>query len=461
MTKHFSKLEILGLRGFSTRQTLHFAVPNGQPGSGLTILVGPNNSGKTTIFEALRALSQYTAPSFTEGRRNKSAGGRIEIEIFDLEGNSLSLRTITSGGSESMYVSNGLKNEQIKFYTLPSKRNFDTFFSKNPWTRDTFIRNTRLPAQRGRPSNEFTYRLFEIEDKRELYEKDLEKVLGYKPNWYIEMSDSGQHYLKFNFRNEFHSSDGLGEGLISLFMIIDAFYDSSPGELIFIDEPEVSLHPSLQRRLLNLMLEYSRNRQVVISTHSPFFVSWEAIGNSGSISRVVKESDGSKIYHLSKKSVSEIKRLLKNLNNPHILGLDANEVFFLDDNVILVEGQEDVIFYKRILNQLEIDINGNFYGWGTGGAENIEKIAQMLADLGFKKVAVILDGNKKDDSMRLKTKFREYSFHCIPTDDVRDKKATAAKPAVVGLIDSGGKRLKEEYRQEVIKLFNDVDSYLG
>ena len=34
-------LTLKGLRGFSTEQTLEFAKPSGEVGSGLTILVGP------------------------------------------------------------------------------------------------------------------------------------------------------------------------------------------------------------------------------------------------------------------------------------------------------------------------------------------------------------------------------------------------------------------------------------
>ena len=39
---------------------LNFALPdNKTPGSGLTIIVGPNNSGKTTIIESIQAFNGY------------------------------------------------------------------------------------------------------------------------------------------------------------------------------------------------------------------------------------------------------------------------------------------------------------------------------------------------------------------------------------------------------------------
>jgi AAA15 family ATPase/GTPase len=47
------KLEIEGFRGFSRSENLPFAVPNDRSGSGLTIITGANNSGKSTIVETL------------------------------------------------------------------------------------------------------------------------------------------------------------------------------------------------------------------------------------------------------------------------------------------------------------------------------------------------------------------------------------------------------------------------
>ena len=40
------ELSIFGFRGFGEKQTLQFALPIGQVGSGLTIITGANNSGK-------------------------------------------------------------------------------------------------------------------------------------------------------------------------------------------------------------------------------------------------------------------------------------------------------------------------------------------------------------------------------------------------------------------------------
>ena len=457
---NFNEIEILGLRGFSGKEKLIIAKPDSNPGSGLTVIVGPNNSGKSTIYEAFRAMSQTQPPSFTEGRRNKAAGDKIEISISKTDGSSLLLKTTVNGGSETEHQLNGLTKEQVRFLTLPSRRTFNPFFSKSSYDRATYINTSDLQPVRGSQLDNFSYRLFNIQKNPASFNSELSKVLGYTPAWHIEQGDSGQYYLKFTNNGSSHNSDGTGEGLLSIFTIVDTLYDSSPDDLIFIDEPELSLHPSLQRKLLNLLLEYSKTRQVVISTHSPFFISWLSISKGGQIARTVKESSGTKIYQLKRPTADKIIPLLNNLNNPHILGLDAKEIFFLDDNIILVEGQEDVIFLNRILNIKEQNLNGTFYGWGVGGADNTDKVLEMLQDLGFKKIVVILDNNMQQKIAPLQQQFPNYKFVTIPTDDIREKVETKAKAAVEGLIDVGGKVINQKYDKDIDMLCVDINSYL-
>lgn len=46
------------------------------------------------------------------------------------------------------------------------------------------------------------------------------------------------------------------------------------------------------------------------------------------------------------------------------LQMDAKEIFFLEDNIIIVEGQEDVISFNKLIKELNISINASFFGWG-------------------------------------------------------------------------------------------------
>ena len=258
-----------GYRGFVNKQELNLALPDGQLGSGLTVLIGPNGGGKSTIVECFSKLVANNV-SFTEGKRNKLAGDRVFIEIIK-DGETCSLSTVPNGGSETEWK--GLKEKPIIYY-LPSRRVFNPYFVKNTWNRNQFVRNPEISQFRGNHLSHITYRLFNALEHLADFNKLFWKILGKELEWTIDQNDDGNYYVKIKKNDTtFHNSDGLGEGIVSLLFIVDALYDSNSGELIVIDEPELSLHPQLQIRLLKSLLDFSKDRQIVISTHSPYMLS--------------------------------------------------------------------------------------------------------------------------------------------------------------------------------------------
>ena len=58
-----------------------------------------------------------------------------------------------------------------------------------------------------------------------------------------------------------------GEKQMLSFLCYNAFYSDS---IIFIDEPELSLHPDWQRRLFPTLLKQQPTNQFIVATHSPF-----------------------------------------------------------------------------------------------------------------------------------------------------------------------------------------------
>lgn len=454
-------ISINGYRGFGTEGIMQLGVPNGKLGSGLTIIVGPNNAGKSTIIEAFHILSKNNPPSLAEGKRNKFAGEFVSIQVTNINGEKRGIQSDFGGTSETKAVNKDIRPLPSEIFVLLSRRTFSPFFGSTPgWDRAQYITNTGLPSNRGEFNNYFTDRFFKIQKNKDKFNEVFVKVLSPMPEWKIELSDTGSYYIKFGNGNLTHNSDGLGEGLISLFFMIDSLYDSKEGEIIVIDEPELSLHPSFQRRLIQLFAEYAKNRQIVIATHSPYFIDWSSIKNGAKIARVVKENDTTKIYQLSSEISEKIKNMGKDLNNPHVFGLDANEVFFLEDNIILVEGQEDVIFYNKIMNELGIEINGDSYGWGVSGSNKMNIIASILRKLGFKRVVGVLDKDKESEKDELIEEFSEYNFFCIPSNDVRTKEARKAKEQVIGLVDEKGK-IRMQYKEEIKDLFGQINSKLS
>ena len=64
---------------------------------------------------------------------------------------------------------------------------------------------------------------------------------------------------------------GSGVEMILTLLMLKNIAGASKGSILYlIDEPELHLHPKAQSKLLNLLLEESKDKQIVISTHSPY-----------------------------------------------------------------------------------------------------------------------------------------------------------------------------------------------
>lgn len=454
-----TKLTIKGYRGFATSGEVTFAVPNGTPASGLTVFTGTNNSGKSTLIESLHLLSKNAAPTFTEGKRNKAAGDAIAIRVEFGGQYFREIKTVLAGGSQTDVTDTNAPDRGL-IYVLPSRRSFSPFFSRSDVSRQKFSNNWEVPASRNSELTGFTGRLFRALGESARFSPVLKRLLGHDIDWTIDQNDSGQYFVKFKFGNAFHNSDGAGDGMMGAFCLADAFYDSNPGDVIVIDEPELSLHPSLQRRAFQLIRELTKDRQIVISTHSPYFVPTAEDCGASSVARIVREAEGTIIYQPDGKTLARLATYAKNLNNPHVFGFDARQILLGEDGIILVEGQEDVVCYRLIAAQLGHALVDKFWGWGVGGAGNMELIAELLRQLGFKKVVGILDRNAQATATTLTNAFLQYKFYVIPADDVRTKAAVASKASVQGLLDQN-QNLDPTHRAAVLQMLDRVSAYLS
>jgi predicted ATP-dependent endonuclease of OLD family len=434
-------------------------VPNGKEGSGLTIITGANNAGKSSIVECLRARNGHTTPSFSTGVRH-AAVGQIEINYVFSDANE-SIHSLRKESSETKRI--GAKAKE-RIFVLPSRRAFSPYFGKSAHSRHQYIENSPLPAQRSSILNGFEYRLFNIlsdDTKLATFNAHLSEVLGFTPEWAIDLSDHGQYFLQFFSANNAHSSDGVGEGIVSIFAIIDSLYDAAEDDIVVIDEPELSLHPALQKRLARLIRCLSSHRQIVISTHSPYFVDLEALRNDAGLVRVVTSASGTEVNQLGPMALDAIKKLSSgNVYNPHVFGLDARELFFQEDGLILTEGQEDVVLLPEIARQLRQNVPGAFFGWGAGGAGNIKHLCRILSELGFAKVAAIFDGDKAADADELKELFPKYFSCTLPTDDVRTKPLRAAADGKDGILDKD-LRVRSEYADGMKAVLDSVQAYMA
>lgn len=458
------EIRVNGLRGFSNERRIKFSIPNGEVGSGLTVLVGSNNSGKTTIIEAIKYYNfDISQISFSSGKRNINTEKKVHITYVDEKGKQYSIHTKNSAGSQVESNDNCVLDIKRIPFILPSRRSVQyelhgNFYEYHRWD---YMNNENMISKVRKPTiDNFQQRIFSWEAHKKEFNKLLYRVIDNNLKWYIDQNDNGSYYLAFQHEKYgVHTSEGVGDGIWSVFTIVDALYDAEEGAIVVIDEPELSLHPQFQKKVLDLLIEESANKQIIISTHSPYFISWEALENGGIINRTIKDPETGDIdvKSLSEENTTFICKTVKDLHNPHLWGMDTKELFFLEDNIIIVEGQEDVISFNKLMKELDIHINAVFFGWGAGGAEKIEKILSILDNLGYKHVMAIYDGDKTDEYERCSKTYKQYKVIQIWKDDIRDKKERKCHNKE-GVLDNHF-NIKEGTEQKIGDFMKEIKEY--
>lgn len=64
---------------------------------------------------------------------------------------------------------------------------------------------------------------------------------------------------------------GSGIEMVLTLLLLKAIAGESKGSIVYlIDEPELHLHPKAQDKLIEMLIEESKSKQIIISTHSPY-----------------------------------------------------------------------------------------------------------------------------------------------------------------------------------------------
>ena len=133
--------------------------------------------------------------------------------------------------------------------------------------------------------------------------------------------------------------------------------------IILIDEPEISLHPQWQRKIINLYESIGENNQLIIATHSP-----HVIGNitSDKLRVMIRDNNGIKIVDNDKLSETYVKGIgdiltttmnLDSLRNDDITK-KLNKVYeLLNKNLYDTKEFNDTFNYlRKYLGDLDKDI---------------------------------------------------------------------------------------------------------
>lgn len=237
-------------------------------------------------------------------------------------------------------------------------------------------------------------------DEIKKLEEDLsERLSKYMKNTSMKLEVSPpdiEDFLKKNTRllvddGVITSVESKGHGLQRsvIFVIFQAYADSLKKRIeekkertksfIFgIEEPEIYLHPQMQRTLLKILKEISRNDQVIFTTHSSFFVD---VVNYKSINIVTKndQSIGTKITQcINEIFTEEIEKKEFQLLNE--FDPERNEMFF-GRKVLLVEGDTEKVVFPLVAQKMGSNFifsENNISIIETGGKGNLILFAKVL-----------------------------------------------------------------------------------
>ncbi|MCQ2788778.1 MAG: AAA family ATPase, partial [bacterium] len=197
------------------------------------------------------------------------------------------------------------------------------------------------------------------------YRKKLQKQLSDKTTEYmnkkwpehkisidVDISDELNIHVKVQDKDNtdaYHNMEERSQGFkqfVSLLLSLSV--DNNTGDLknnlILIDEPEVHMHPSGVRYMMQELLEIGKNNYVFIATHSNF---------------MLDRSTQERHFLTTKKSgKTKIKQILstEDLNDDEVLqsAFGMNVVRdFVSNNKLLVEGASDKILLQKALNKIK------------------------------------------------------------------------------------------------------------
>ncbi len=223
--------------------------------------------------------------------------------------------------------------------------------------------------------------------------------------------------------------------------------------IVFIDEPELHLHPRWQKRLVQILKDQAEEQEIQIFfvTHSSNFIIYKMIND---IFRVYMKNGGSQIIRLdnhpdSKNSAEETRK------NLAIINATSNEKIFFSDYIVLVEGVTDEALFKRIYEKENGRIPDNLEFVRIEGKTNFKNFANLLKNL---RITFFYIGDY--DNLYDYPELKEY-FKTDKRSQNKDLKEKNKSFAALGLLESIECFLKnptvETYRvlEENYRLYNE------
>jgi predicted ATP-binding protein involved in virulence len=218
----------------------------------MIILAGTNGTGKTTILESITGIKKISGLKLETIINNKE-------RIFDSNSSSVE---IGENEVKQFWYNDEIKNDILYFSYQINLTNIKDFLPQ-------YIR--KLLFEEDVKASELYAR---VRNNINNIDDDIFKNLNLNIE-FDSLNAEGNLFFRNKITKEKFIIDELSSGEKTLISeIVFLYLNKITNKVILIDEPELSLHPAWQSKILKLYESYAKknNCQIIIATHSPLII---------------------------------------------------------------------------------------------------------------------------------------------------------------------------------------------
>lgn len=283
--------------------------------SGLTVLVGPNSSGKTTLLSGASYISQVT-----RGKLGALFSGRRDVRRLRSDGATAAMTlSISARGGAELRLSAEPDDEENARFTVSSRPSADVQFSpRTPEDPHSVPLRERPESRLFWPSVFLSFRAEALAEPSDVVEGEprlgfdgaglptflahlattdparlravVEGVRGlvpsvedtrqtlrrWEPTWTEARGErepiTFKYALEVKMGGSWVPADMLSEGTLLAFGVHAALNQRRPPRLLLMDDIDRGLHPKAQRALIHQLKKAAEGVQIITSTHSPYIL---------------------------------------------------------------------------------------------------------------------------------------------------------------------------------------------
>lgn len=241
----------------------------------------------------------------------------------------------------------------------------------------------------------------------------------------VEIShESSNWFINLMVRNTTNNTriplDHESHGFLWFFSFLlwyQQLFQENPNLILLLDEPALYLHGTAQEDILRSFEEYLvPKHQIIYTTHSPFMIDINNLNRTRIVENLsLKQNhEDSSTKEQGTKVTSDILQVEEKSILPiqSAVGFNINQIHGKGQNVLIVEGESDILYLKTMSEILQKHENGLDPNWEYRSAGSISRIPNTIIQyqiqdksIGKKfNIAVLTDYHPSDKGAREKIK---------------------------------------------------------